>query len=145
MAEDQTPIEPLPEDKFFSSEGLNTSWSTVRDQTLKKLLDERPGIDMVDTMLLERLSYLYARIRQKEALKAFGSDRNYKAAMNLLAQFMAEVRKSDSRAEMMELMKADVVDIIVKGVKEAVHDLPPEDQKQVMKNVIALVNAPVAG
>lgn len=138
---DQTP-ELLPEEKLFaSSEGLNESWSKVREATLSKLLAERPNSDTVDRMMLERVSYLYARIRQKEAMGAFGDDRNYKAAMNLLAQFFAEVRKIDNRAKMMELVMADVVDVVVRGVKESMHDLPPEQQKSIMQNVLTLVHS----
>lgn len=141
---DQTP-EQLPEDKLFaSSEGLNASWSQVREATMAQLLAERPNSDTVDKMMLERVSYLYARIRQKEAMGAFGDDKNYKAAMNLLAQFFAEVRKIDNRAHMMELMQADMVDVFVRGVKESMHDLPPDQQKSLMQSVLKVVAAPVA-
>lgn len=137
--------EGFPEDKFVGTDGLNRKWAGVRTAVLKRLIAERQEnggeLDMLTNMLLERLSYLYARIRQKEELGAFGNDRTYKSAMNLLAEFMAEVRKYDSRDEMLDLMKADVVDIIVKGVKEAVHDLPQEDQRQVMSKVFTLVSS----
>lgn len=131
-------------EKFFSSEGLTPAWAQVRDKTLKKLLSERQDVDTVDTILLERLSYLYARIRQREAQGAFANERTYKAAMNLLSQFMSEVRKAESRAEMLELMRADVYDIVVKSVKSAVSDLPDDAQKEVIAKVIHLVDQPVA-
>lgn len=129
-------------DKFLGNDGLSGTWAEVRDAVLTKLVAERRGsVDTLTMLSLERLSYLYARIRQKEAMGAFGNDRNYKSAMMLLSHFMAEVRKADNRAEMVELMKADVVSIVVKGVKDAVHELPAAQQKTIMSNVLTLVSS----
>lgn len=139
---------PYPEDKFFSSDGLNSSWAQVRDNTLAKLLEERGGaenVPLLDRIVLERLSYLYARIRQREALGVYGSEAAYAKAMNLLAQFMAEVRKADNSTQLLELMKADLVDAMVQGAKEAMHDLPADQQRTVMQSIIKVVDSPVAG
>lgn len=126
-------------EKFFGSEGLLPEYAELRTYILEKLIAEHPGIDTLDTVLLERVSYIYARIRQREAAGAFGNERTYKSAATLLATYMGEVRKSDDRQKLLELIRADAVAISVKALKEAVHELPAGQQQQVMAKVIHLV------
>lgn len=131
-------------EKFIAGDGLSSSWVPLRTALLKDLMAEREKmhgkIDTLDLILLERISYLYARIRQKEAAGAFGNERNYKSAVTLLGNFMAEVRKADNRQELLELIKADAIDVVVKSIKEAVQELPEDSQKQVLGKVLTLVH-----
>ena len=128
-------------EKFFGSEGLLPEYAELRTYILEKLIAEHPGIDTLDTVLLERVSYIYARIRQREAAGAFGNERTYKSAATLLATYMGEVRKSDDRQKLLELIRADAVEVVVSSLKEAVGELTPDQQKQVMSNVLKLVHS----
>lgn len=127
--------------EFLGSQGLNTEWAAVRAGILESLIAEHPNVDTMDKMLLERVSYVYCRIRQKESVGAFANERNYKSALSQLSSFMAEVRKADNRQELLDLIRADAIDIVVKSLKEAVHELPEPAQQQVMAKVIKLVHS----
>lgn len=126
-------------DSFFGTEGLKGDYAGLRESVLNRLIAEHPRADTLDMILLERVAYAYARIRQREAAGMFGSEKNYKAASSMLASFMAEVRKSDNRQELLDLIRADAMDVVVKSLKEAVQDLAETDQKKVMGKVVQLV------
>lgn len=126
---------------FFGSEGLSPAYGQLRDYVLQKLLGEHPGVDTLDLILLERVAYIYARIRQREAAGAFGNERIYKSASLLLSTYMGEVRKSDDRQQLLDLIRADAVEVVVSSLKEAVGELTPDQQKQVMSNVLKLVHS----
>ena len=128
-------------DEFFGSEGLKPEYASLRESVMARLMAEHPKADMIDTILLERVAYAYARIRQREAAGMFGSERNYKAASTKLATFMAEVRKSENREQLLDLIRADAIDIVVKSLKEAVGDLAEPDQKKVVGKVLKLVHS----
>lgn len=128
-------------DAFFGSEGLKTEYAEMRADILSRLMAEHPHADTMDTILLERVSYSYARIRQREAAGMFGSERNYKAALSMLQTFINESRKSENREQLLDLIRADAIDIVVKSLKEAVQDLGEEEQQNVMGKVIQLVHS----
>lgn len=128
-------------DAFFGSEGLKTEYAAVRTEILNRLMGEHPHADTMDTIMLERVSYSYARIRQREAAGMFGSERNYKAALSMLQSFIAESRKSENREQLLDLIRADAIDIVVKSLKEAVQDLGEDEQQTVMGKVIQLVHS----
>lgn len=128
-------------DAFFGTEGLKDSYAELRQNVLDRLIREHPNADMLDMILLERVAYAYARIRQREAAGMFGSERNYKAASTMLTQFMAEVRKSDNRQEFLDLIRADALNVVVASLKEAVADLAEADQRKVVGKVISLVHS----
>lgn len=130
-----------PVDAFFGTEGLKGDYATLRTDVLNRLIDEHPGIDMIDMILLERVAYAYARIRQREAAGMFGSERNYKAASTMLTAYMQEVRKSENREQLLGLIRADAMDVVVQSIKEAVGDLGESDQKKVMAKVLTLVHS----
>lgn len=127
-------------DAFFGSEGLKPDFAELRTSVLDRLMGEHPHADMLDSILLERIAYMYARIRQREAAGMFGSERNYKAAMSMLAQFMSETRKAENRDQLLDLIRADAIDIVVKSLKEAVQDLGEDEQQKVMGTVLKLVH-----
>lgn len=141
-------IQPVPSDEpevvelideFFGSEGLKPEFAKIRQNVLARLMAEHPRADTIDQMLLERVSYAYARIRQREAAGMFGSERNYKAASTMLATFMAEVRKGQDREEMLGMMQADIFNVVVGTIHEAVQGLSPVDQRTVVSKVVSLV------
>lgn len=127
-------------DAFFGTEGLKPEYSELRSSVLNRLLAEHPHVDTMDQILLERVSYSYARIRQREAAGMFGSERNYKAALSMLTAFMQETRKSENREQLLELIRADAIDVVVKSLKEAVTDLAEDDQQKVLGTVLQLVH-----
>lgn len=127
-------------DAFFGTEGLKPEYAEVRQSILARLMEEHPHADTLDVILLERVSYSYARIRQREAAGMFGSERNYKAALSMLQTFITETRKSENREQLLDLIRADAIDIVVKSLKEAVQDLGEEEQQRVMGTVLQLVH-----
>lgn len=130
-----------PVEKFFGTEGLSPEYGKLRDYILQKLMGEHPSVDTLDLMLLERVAYIYARIRQREAAGAFGNERIYRSASLLLSTYMGEVRKSDDRQQLLDLIRADAVEVVVSSLKEAVGELSPDQQKKVMSNVLKLVHS----
>jgi len=136
-----TPVPDLP-DEFYTAEGLEDTWATLRTDVLARLVAERDNCDMLDTLLMERASYLYAHVRQKEAnTEGFSNDRAYKETYQLLVAMLQDLRKQRDRETSLDEAKYAILQQVAGIVKQAVTDLPAEEQQVVLGRVVSLLES----
>lgn len=127
-------------DEFFATTGLDEVWQELRSKILVRLVADREGCDMLDTLLIERASYLYAHVRQKEASSdGFANDRAYKETFQLLVAMLQDLRKVRDRENALEEAKLAILQQVAGIVKEAVSDLAVEEQQVVLGRVVNLL------
>jgi hypothetical protein len=136
-----TTTSALPKE-FFTASGLEPIWQDLRGQILSRLVEEREGCDTLDQLLIERASYLYAHVRQKEAsADGFANDRAYKETFQLLVAMLQDLRRVRDREMALEEAKFAILQQVAGIVKDAVADLPVEDQQVVLGRVVSLLEA----
>lgn len=138
---------PLPQE-FDQAPGLEDEYSLLRQQILSRLKDEGAETgtpSTVDLMTMERASYLYSFIRQREAASEDGTgfgDRHYRdmfqMLIGILDKLKAAATKSEERlsAEIREAVVLEVVD----AVRSATSSLPPEFRRVVQEKLVELVS-----
>lgn len=139
---------PLPTD-FFAGTGLDETWSLVRTQVLERLRDENSsGENMLDLIMLERTSHIYAILRQHEAAAISEDDDRfsrmlpatlYKDMMKMLVAMIESLRAQRDKDFVIEEARREVVHAVVTSMKDAIKVLPPSEQKTVMTRVKELV------
>ena len=127
-------------DEFYASTGLEPIWLDLRTKIMVRLVADREGCDMLDQLLIERTSYLYAHVRQKEASSdGFANDRAYKETFQLLVAMLQDLRKVRDRESALEEAKFAILQQVAGIVKEAVSDLAVEEQQVVLGRVVSLL------
>lgn len=127
-------------DEFYSSDGLEEVWKNLRHTILTRLVNERDECDMLDTLLMERASYLYAHVRQKESnSEGFSNDRAYKETYQLLIAMLQDLRKVRDRENALDEAKVLLVMQVKTVVEDAVKDLPSEQQQVVLGKIIGML------
>jgi hypothetical protein len=126
--------------EFYDASGLEPTWQALRTQILGRLVSEREGCDTLDSLLIERASYLYAHVRQKEASEGgFANDRAYKETFQLLVAMLQDLRRVRDRELALDEAKYAILQQVAGIVKEAVSDLAVEEQQVVLGRVVSLL------
>lgn len=131
---------PLPE-CFRDSPGLSEAMKALREAVLGNLKAEAEVPCMLDLLMQERVSYLYAHIRFKEQTVGFANDRAYKETTQLLFQMIESLRKKASREQIQGELKGELLKSVVVAVKEAMEFLPTPQRTAVMQNLADLLEA----
>lgn len=109
-------------------------------EEMKAELAEKPGFATLETMMVERVVYLYFRIRDKEAQGAegFDHDRNYKEINQLWSTMAANLQKNWLLAQDPEKVRQHVYDQVSETVEVALLDFP-SDVAQAVQDALVKV------
>ena len=128
-------IELTPaQEKLINADGLKPQWRPLRDEMFQKLQAERPDCDTVTLMTLERVSFIYTKMRQMEAAGVSIAD--HKEFMNMFNKLIESLNKIDEKQQVIENMRIESVQMVVSMMKEATEGLPKEQQQAVMSRVL---------
>jgi hypothetical protein len=122
----------IGQEKLLDSTGLTPAFQVARRDFFNELVAERPDYDATQLSLMERVSYLHARLKQKESQGAYSSEQNYTIANKTYLDTLALLRKTDAEKEDREKFQRDFMSNVAEAVKYAVKDLDEETQKQVL-------------
>lgn len=117
--------------KIASNDGLTPVFAHARKELLKSLLAERPDYDTVMYGVMERISYLHARVKQREQSGAYSTEQNYTMANKTLNDMWALLRKLDAEKEDRDNFKREFMGMVAEAVKYAIRDLDEEAKKNV--------------
>lgn len=131
---------PLPAD-FFVGSGLSESWALVFTQVLTRLREENSADNTLDLMLLERTSYVYTALRQKEQ----ESDGNivltgpYKDMSKLLVSMLEMLRAQRDKDFIIEEARREVIHALRGALTESLAPLPASERQLVMSRLSMLM------
>ena len=134
----------LPAD-FFAGSGLDMTWDLLRTQVLNALREENSaGDNMLDLMLLERTSNLYAQLRQLEGTEGTPvagvvGPAQYKDLSRLLVTMIESLRSQRDKDFIIEEARAEVMHALMNALKDALVDLPGDEAKKVLAKVHLLM------
>ena len=145
MAETET--NPLPE-QFLAAPGLGgQGFDLLRQQVMSRLREEGSEVgtpSTVDLMMMERASYIYSLLRFREAGSdngaGFDTDRNYQSMMELLIRMLDKMKTSKTEEQIASEIREATVMEVVKAVREATVDLPPQLRRVVQDKLVELVS-----
>jgi len=135
---------PLPAD-FYASAGLDETWALVRAQVLAALEEENSsGDNMLDKMMLERTSMMYAFLRQLEATDGapvanLVGPAQYKDFSRMLVQMIESLRAQRDKDFIIEEARAEVMHAMINALKESLASLPAGQAKEIMSHVTVLM------
>jgi len=119
------------QEKLLDSTGLTPAFQTARQDLFQSLVSERPDYDVTQLAYMERISYLQARIKQKEATGGYSSEQNYTMANRTLLDTLAALRKADLEREDRTKFQRDFMETVAKAVQYATKDLDEDSQDRV--------------
>lgn len=119
-------------EKLRSSSGLTPAYQKAREAFFEEMVKERPDYDAAQLAVMERVSYLQARMKQKESQGAYSSEQNYTMANRTLVDTIMQLHKLDEDKLDLEKQKQEFMEIIADSVKFAIRDLDEDTQKKVM-------------
>lgn len=124
-------------EEAIADQGLRALYHTVVDQ-MKEELSEKPGFGTLETMMVERVVYLYFRIRDKEGAGAegFDHDRNYKEINQLWSTMAANLQKNWLIATDPEKVRQHVYDQVQEMVSMALLEFPAEVANRVNASLL---------
>lgn len=123
------------EQKLFTSEGIKPAWQPLREELLESLRQERPDCDTLTLLTLERISFIYVKMRQMEAAGTTTGDQ--KEFMKMYNELIAGLNKIDEKQQSLETMRAEAVQMMVSALSEATAHLPKAQQQEVMARFIS--------
>lgn len=119
-------------EKMTSNAGLTPVYEEARKSYLQELINERPEYDAVQFALMERASYLHARMKQREASGAFSNDQNYTSANKTILDVLTLLKKTDTEKEDRDKFQQQFMSTVADAVKYAIKDLDENTQGTVM-------------
>lgn len=123
----------IGQEKLLSSDGLSPVFQVARRDFFDSLVSERNGDYSSEQLaLMERVSYLHARMKQKESAGGYSSEQNYSLANRTFLDIVNALHKLDLDREDREKYQRDFMNKVASSVKYAIKDLDPEAQKNVM-------------
>lgn len=123
------------EEKLFNSDGIKPTWQPLRDEVLTKLMEERPDADTLTLLTLERVSFLYAKMRQTEATEISTNDQ--KLFMSMYNELINALNKIDEKQQSLENMRAEAVQMMVETLAKATSGLPESQRQEVMSKFVS--------
>lgn len=123
------------EEKLFNSDGIKPTWQPLRDEVLTKLMEERPDADTLTLLTLERVSFLYAKMRQTEATDISTNDQ--KLFMSMYNELINALNKIDEKQQSLENMRAEAVQMMVETLAKATSGLPESQRQEVMSKFVS--------
>lgn len=123
------------EEKLFNSDGIKPTWQPLRDEVLTKLREERPDADTLTLLTLERVSFLYAKMRQTEATDISTNDQ--KLFMSMYNELINALNKIDEKQQSLENMRAEAVQMMVETLAKATSGLPESQRQEVMSKFVS--------
>ena len=123
------------EEKLFNSDGIKPTWQPLRDEVLTKLREERPDADTLTLLTLERVSFLYAKMRQTEATEISTNDQ--KLFMSMYNELINALNKIDEKQQSLENMRAEAVQMMVETLAKATSGLPESQRQEVMSKFVS--------
>lgn len=134
------PAEELTEaeQRLKNSDGIKPAWQPLRDEILSRLQNERPDCDTVTLMTMERISFIYTKMKQIEASGASVNDQ--KEFMKMYNELISLLGKLDKDQEDSDRAMAETMQMVLGSVKDAVSSLPQEQQNAVMSRMLKAVN-----
>lgn len=122
----------LGQEQMLSSSGLTPAYQKARVDFFESLVKERPDYDSVQLAVMERASYMHARIKQKEATGNYSSEQNYTMANKTFNETINLLHKLDVDKENREQAQRDFYSAVADSVKYAIKDLDGATQKNVL-------------
>lgn len=129
-AHDLTPAQR----KLIGSDGIKPAYQPLREEILQRLQSERPNCDTVTLMTMERISFIYAKMRQSEAAGVSVLDQ--KEFMKMYNELIALLSKIDEKQQLLENMQAEAVQMMVETMKSATAHLPEEERNRVLSRFV---------
>lgn len=121
----------------IKDEGLRDLYTQVVEE-MRAEIDGKPGFGMLEVMMVERVVYLYFRIRDKEAAGAegFDHDRNYKEINQLWSSMAANLQKNWLLAQDPEKVRQHTLDQVTEIVAVALLDFPEDVSVRVQEALV---------
>lgn len=123
--------DPFP-DSFWaqSSQVLDDpNFQLIYAEIAKKLRDENPNADTLETIQIERIAFLYTHIRMKETKKLFANDRAYKETMATWHAMVESLRRYRERRETFEKLRDDLKASLNEAIMAAIPTMPDEHRE----------------
>lgn len=120
------------QEQLISSSGLTSAFQVARKEYFDALVRERPDYDASQLAYMERASYQFARIKQKEATGNYSSEQNYTMANRTFLDTLNALHKLDLDIEDRDKFKRDFMSMMAEAIKYSIKDLDEETQKNVM-------------
>lgn len=120
--------------KLVGSDGIKPAYQPLRDEVFQRLQSERPDCDTITLLTMERISFIYAKMKQMEA--AGMSVLDQKEFMKMYNDLVASLNKIDEKQQLLENMQAEAVQMLVETMKSATSHLPNEEQKRIMSRFV---------
>lgn len=110
----------LSEEFFAQPQGAlgDEALQLIYSEAVAHLRHENPTADTLETMWIERTVAIYTRIRNKETLQSFDSDKTYLELMKLWVTLASALQKK----RLDDLDVGEIRDRILAGVQVAVSD-----------------------
>lgn len=125
-----------PEDAI-GEEALQLIYSEV----IARLREENPDADTIESMMIERVAFLYVHIRHKETKKLFAHDRSHKETLQLWVTMAANLQKKRQAERDLEAIKDSIVNAVQIAVMDAAKSLPPEMASDFQEKLLAEFDA----
>lgn len=143
MEEDQE--NPLPQE-FAASTPMIDGMALLRAQVLVRLKEESGDGSMLDLLLAERVSYLYAFVRDKEVPGigmpgGFDHLRNWRESNSMLVQMIDSLRKKRTKDSALDEARAEVIEAMIAAARKAIDFLPPAERQEVLQNMVEAFGA----
>lgn len=122
------------EEKLFGSDGIKPAWQPLREELFDNLRKERPDCDTITLLTLERISFIYVKMRQLESSDVSTYDQ--KTFMSMYNELTTALNKIDEKQQTLENMRTEAVQMMVTTLTEATSHLPQAQQQEVLSRFI---------
>lgn len=126
------------EEKLFNSEGIKPAWQPLRQELLDGFRAERPDCDVLTLLTLERITFIYVKMRQMEAAGTL-TTADHKTFMSMYNELIGALNKIDEKQQSLEKMKAEAVQMMVATLTQATASLPDGQRREVMSKFMGEV------
>lgn len=110
----------------------------IYSEVVARLQKENPDADTIESMMIERVAFLYVHIRHKETKKLFAHDRSHKETLQLWVTMAAQLQKKRTAEQDLEEIKDSIVSAIHLAVSDAASkSLPPDIAKDFQESFLA--------
>lgn len=127
MTDDKLPTEFFAQPaEAIGDEALQLIYSEV----VARLQKENPDADTIESMMIERVAFLYVHIRHKETKKLFAHDRSHKETLQLWVTMAAQLQKKRQAELDLEEVKDRIISAVQMAVMDATEEALPFDLRE---------------
>lgn len=102
----------------------------IYSEVVARLQQENPDADTIESMMIERVAFLYVHIRHKETKKLFAHDRSHKETLQLWVTMAAQLQKKRTQEQDLEEIKDKIVGAVQLAVMDATKAALPLDMRK---------------